>query len=169
MQAQPASLHVRLTCGCCAAGHSKERYVRRMVAELVQAGWVVVVYNRRGHKQMEFASKREAESTRHVKMSYVALEKQGSASLPSSPQSDEIMAARSIYASAEDSSTFCDASNKPNKCVADGRKVWPMYCDMADMHDVRCPCIEGMLCRLLAFQAPILQRFLVGVQGLSPS
>jgi hypothetical protein len=119
------------TCG--AAGHSQERYVRRMVAEMVKCGWVAVVYNRRGHKEvMSPESEGEPDEGKEGTMSLLY----SGASSPDHESNVNIMTAAKQHIVRSFSGLEEDAALVPT-CLRHHRKrVWPMYSDMQDMHEV---------------------------------
>ena len=112
-----------------------------MVKELVEQGWVVVVYNRRGHKKEELISQKEAESMKSVSLDFVAIERQESATNTSRSQSNspELRAHCKGLLCDEGKRTPSQPSHRSTEDGAHKRKVWPMYCDMEDMHEV-CDC-----------------------------
>lgn len=122
-----------------AAGHSQERYVRRMVAQLMSQGWVAVVYNRRGHRKEEVPSQK-SKSMKSVSLDFIAIERQhsGSAKSRSRSRSPEIKASsKGILPEKGKETRSLLAHMQHNDDVSEKRKVWPMYCDMEDMHEVR--------------------------------
>lgn len=120
------------------AGHSQERYVRRMVAQLMSQGWVAVVYNRRGHRKEEVPSQK-SKSMKSVSLDFIAIERQhsGSAKSRSRSRSPEIKASsKGILPEKRKESRLLLAHMQHNDDGSKKRKVWPMYCDMEDMHEV---------------------------------
>lgn len=98
---------------------------------------MVVVYNRRGHKHADLTSQKETESMKSVSLEFVAIERQHSVSKISSSRSHspEILAACKGISSegAKGEALLRGSSTDSGEQI---RKVWPMYCDMEDMHEV---------------------------------
>lgn len=108
-----------------------------MVTELVKQGWVVVVYNRRGHKKEELISQ-EAEAMKSVSLDFVAIERPESVTKPSRSHSNspELRAHVKAFSGDGGKGTPPLSSHRTTEDGAQTRKVWPMYCDMEDMHEV---------------------------------
>jgi hypothetical protein len=125
-----------------AAGHSQERYMRRMVAEMRGHGWLVVVYNRRGHsvgnggRSAVAASVRERKSELEMELPEGRERYAVAKARQSSPRAGEAVAVMRGSSGGENVVVIKPVTTGLGGEVEKQMRVWPLYSDVDDMDTV---------------------------------